>query len=287
MAQIKICAAAASAVICACMVMWLVLAHDSIPYSKIYNLYAALPVPDTTRSIPKVVCQTYYDASKIPTYVDAQFARFAANFERRIFDDGDAEEYVRTHYPRRVHRAYNQLTGPHRADLFRYCYLFREGGVYLDIKTVLCSDLEDVVNLVEKHKCEIATCLTEPTLMFPFQHQVYQGVIIALPGCAVFLECIEYAVRYGWRTRLEYFALIRNITARLLADNGRELKPGISRNGKYFFFREIVSYWNCHGQGGVQMPLLARSSKTMNCSIITTPAGTPLFGTRYPEYPWR
>ena len=268
---------------------WFTLFRDTLTYGhQTLMRNKCLDSPQlTTSGIPRVVCQTFSSWQKVPAHVHEQFSRLAPGFTRRFFDDASAKEYIRSHYPEKVQRAYAKLRGAHKADLFRYCYLYREGGVYLDIKTVLHASLEDVVSIVEKHNCELATCLTEPVILFPLRAQVYQGVLIARPGCVLFLECIEYATKYWWRTRIDYLNFIRNISKRLLAVNSNELNPGVSNDGKTYFFRERVSYLRCHGNFGLDMPLLTRSRRTFNCSIIASPDGNTLMGTRFPDYPWR
>ena len=248
-------------IFCVLVATWILLIRDTTTYEpRALMRNKCMDAPSQTVSgIPRVVCQTHRSWKNVPPHVHEQFYRLAPGFTRRFFDDADSDEYIRSHYPERVQSAYAKLRGAHKADLFRYCYLYREGGVYMDIKTVLSAPLEDIVSTVERHNCELATCLSEPVILLPLRAQVYQGFIVARPGCELFLECIEYAARYWWRARIEYLNFIRNISDRLLAANSNELKPGVSNNGRTYFFREIVSYLRCHGDFGLNMPLLERS----------------------------
>ena len=93
-------------------------------------------------SIPRVLIQTsHLQTQHIPT------ARLHSNFTRglkwRLFDDADVREYL-AHEPM-VEEALRKLDAPevglHRADLFRYFVLWREGGIYADIKTRFTSGL--------------------------------------------------------------------------------------------------------------------------------------------------
>uniref|UniRef100_A0A6C0C250 Glycosyltransferase n=1 Tax=viral metagenome TaxID=1070528 RepID=A0A6C0C250_9ZZZZ len=278
------------AIILTIVAVWILMLEDTITYepaSLLRNKSVSVQFLVESSKFPRIVCQTYKNWHTVPSHVHEQFARFAPGFLRRFYDDRSAAAYINSYYPRRVQVAYSKLRGAHKADLFRYCYLYREGGVYLDIKTVLHKPLEEIVSLVEKHNCNMATCLTEPVILFPLSAQVYQGFLIAKPGFALFLECIEYAVQYWWRTYLDYLNFIRNITTRLLVANTSTLSPGVSNNGDVYFFREIVSYVSCHQNFGLNMPLLTRSRKTFNCSIIASPEGDVLMGTRFPDYPWQ
>ena len=262
----------------ACLAVWLVLFFDATRYSSPL-LPAGFSVPAAGSGIPRVVVQTWASEAGVPPYVAEQFAVLAPGFERKVFSDEAAAEYVASRYPSRVAEAYRRLEGAHRADLFRYCYLFLEGGVYLDIKTVLVAPLEQVVSELEQRGARLATCVTVPRVLFPCASQVYQGVLIAAPGEPLFADCIEYIVDYWWRTRLEYFALIRNITLRLERLHGA-LRPGTVPGGSVYFYEERWSYFSC-GKGG----LMQRSRKTLNCSEIRD-CGRVLFGTRFAEFPW-
>ena len=41
---------------------------------------------------------------------------------------------------------FNKYTGGHKADLFRYLILYKNGGIYLDIKIELTKPLKDIFN---------------------------------------------------------------------------------------------------------------------------------------------
>ena len=56
-------------------------------------------------------------------------------FAYRYFDDADAREFIGDEYPADVLAAFDSLRpGAFRADLWRYCYVARSGGVYVDIR---------------------------------------------------------------------------------------------------------------------------------------------------------
>jgi hypothetical protein len=273
-------AALVVALVC-CLAFWYTLFSDATPYASPAHALPRFPTPLLGGStIPRVVVQTWTSSAEVPAYVVTQFDTLAPEFERRVFNDGQAADYVAAHYPAPVVEAYRRLEGAHRADLFRYCYLYLEGGVYLDIKTVLMQPLGCIVGELERAGCTLATCVSEPRVLFPHDSQVYQGVLLAAPGEAIFSECIEYIVRYWWRSKLEYFALIRNITVLLERRHG-PLRPGITLDGTTRFYRERWSYFDCGGSG-----IMQRSKKTLNCSVITDEAGHVLFGTRFAEFPW-
>jgi mannosyltransferase OCH1-like enzyme len=56
-------------------------------------------------------------------------------FKHCLFDDNDCREFIKTHFRLDVLDAYDILIpGAYKADLWRLCVLFINGGVYVDIK---------------------------------------------------------------------------------------------------------------------------------------------------------
>lgn len=87
---------------------------------------------------------TYYDKSRIPRHVWDLFSQKAAGFDVVVHDDADVEQWLSKWYVPNVVRKFRALSGAHRADLIRFCWLYVKGGIYLDIKTVPLADLDQV-----------------------------------------------------------------------------------------------------------------------------------------------
>lgn len=101
--------------------------------------------------IPRVCHQTF-STKQLPDRVQQLVTLNRSrnpNIKFKLYDDADIDLYIRSHFSPRVHRCYkiiNKNYGASRADFFRYCVLYREGGVYLDIKSEITKNLfEDVV----------------------------------------------------------------------------------------------------------------------------------------------
>jgi len=57
------------------------------------------------------------------------------NFKHYLFDDNDCRKFIKNNFDREVLDTYdNLLPGAYKADLWRYCVLYKNGGIYLDIK---------------------------------------------------------------------------------------------------------------------------------------------------------
>jgi len=57
------------------------------------------------------------------------------DFEYHLYDDTDCYEFIKENFAEDVAKAYKKIIpGAYKADLWRYCVLYVNGGVYLDIK---------------------------------------------------------------------------------------------------------------------------------------------------------
>ena len=96
----------------------------------------AVPRPDAAPSpIPRKIMQFWHEAAppdEIAELVSGWRAR-NPDFAHTLFSDQTARAFVQTHYPGEWLRAYDYCRhAVLRADLFRYLYLLREGGLYVE-----------------------------------------------------------------------------------------------------------------------------------------------------------
>jgi len=70
-------------------------------------------------------------------------------FKYYLYDDNDCREFIKTHFEADVLNAYDRLIpGAYKADLWRYCILYKLGGIYLDIKYIPVNNFK-FINLLE------------------------------------------------------------------------------------------------------------------------------------------
>jgi hypothetical protein len=81
----------------------------------------------------------------VPEYVFERFRKFTKGFHIKFYNDDDALQSIKG-FGDTVLNVFQSLTGAHRADLWRYCMLFKYGGVYTDIKTVFTRQLRSILD---------------------------------------------------------------------------------------------------------------------------------------------
>ena len=92
---------------------------------------------DNSSAIPRVIYQTW-NTHNLPPKMTVCVEKLKADnpgFEYRLYDDAECREFIKTNFSADVVDAYNRLIpGAFKADLWRYCVLYVNGGFYLDIK---------------------------------------------------------------------------------------------------------------------------------------------------------
>lgn len=140
--------------------------------------------------IPKKIFQTWSKKE-----ISQQFQQIVdfwkilnPEYEYFLYDNNDCENFIKENFEERVYNAYCKIIpGAFKADLWRYCVLYKCGGIYVDIDT-LCL-------------CGIDKFLTEETeFIIPIdlntnpaegQHNLFNTFIASAPGNPILLNAIE------------------------------------------------------------------------------------------------
>ncbi|MES2501582.1 MAG: glycosyltransferase [Pseudomonadota bacterium] len=104
--------------------------------------------------IPRIIHQTYF-TKKLSPAIEANIQKLKLQnpgWEYRFYDDQDIEKYIGENFPELL-EIYNKIKpkyGAARADFFRYLVIYKEGGVYLDIKSTLSQPLDTILESDDK-----------------------------------------------------------------------------------------------------------------------------------------
>ena len=110
-------------------------------------------------------------------------------FRYHLYDDDDCKIFIKENFELREYNAYeNLIPGAYKADFWRYCILYKNGGIYIDIKFHTNNfNLKQLINNDyfvkdrgghwEKDKIGI-----------------YNGFMVAKPNNPIFLKCINEIV---------------------------------------------------------------------------------------------
>lgn len=109
------------------------------------------------QKIPKIIVQTTntYEMDTLLYNSVMTLLELNPEYEYELYDAINRRKFIKDHFEEDVLNTYDLLVpGAYKADLFRYCYIFINGGCYFDFKSILKMPLR---NLIE-HDRETVLC---------------------------------------------------------------------------------------------------------------------------------
>jgi hypothetical protein len=183
------------------------------------NLPECKRLQNSQKNIPKTIMLTTVNKNTIPEHILKQYDIYAFDYEITLFDDADCVAFLKREYHVDVLNKFESLElGAHKADLFRYAYLLKHGGLYLDVKTILIKNLNELVD----HKSFVCYLVKTEN-----NNMIYNGILCTPPENPIFLALLKDIV-YG-RPLTHYLQYCKNA---LLILEKNYLKS-ITRRGFY------------------------------------------------------
>jgi mannosyltransferase OCH1-like enzyme len=158
---------------------------------KILNNHKKINIPflmkPTYNSIIPLNLFIFWHTKDLPPNMNENYTLLKLQnpeFTHYLFDENDGREFINNNFNKDVVYAYDNLTPKaYKADLWRLCVLYINGGIYLDIK-FKCTNNFKLIALTEK---EFFTRDRNPI-------DVYNGLIICKQKNDVLLKSIEQIV---------------------------------------------------------------------------------------------
>ena len=101
--------------------------------------------------VPANIFQTWH-TKRLPPKMFAAITKIRSlnpGFKYYLFDDKDCRQFIKTNFDANVLYAYDHLVpGAYKADLWRLCVLYKNGGIYMDIK-LSCINNFKLIELTE------------------------------------------------------------------------------------------------------------------------------------------
>lgn len=115
-----------------------------------------------------------------------------------MYRDDDVQDYIREFYGPAMLKIYlsiNRADGAARADLFRYLLIYREGGVYLDIKSFTPTPLARIIRADDEYLLRHWKTANYSRALRNAYGEFQQWFIIARPRHAFLKAVIERVAR--------------------------------------------------------------------------------------------
>lgn len=99
--------------------------------------------------IPKVLYQTWKnkDLSKEMKNVIKTWKKNNPDFKFEFYDDKMCYDFIKKHFNKRILNTYKKIKyGPLKADLWRVCILYINGGFFADLDTICFDSIQNFIN---------------------------------------------------------------------------------------------------------------------------------------------
>ncbi len=219
-------------------------------------------------SIPKKIFMTWSSHQLSDAMYDniQLWIKYNPDWELNLYDDQECIEFIKSNFDKEVFDAYNNLfPTAYKADLFRYCLLYKYGGAYTDVKMVPLKPLAEIVS----KDVDFMSAKDRLFNRFDFDGYIYQAFIYAKPQHPFFEQAIKMIVDnsksgyYGNDPLCPTGPGLLGKAVNICCDRPEtsKIEPGTNNINKFKF--ELL----VHGD-----------------NAITDVAGTPLIMDRYNEY---
>lgn len=173
--------------------------------------------------VPLNIFQTWHSKSLPPLMENTTnlIKELNPKFNYQLFDDYDCREFIKNNFMSEVLYAFDSLIpGAYKADLWRYCVLYKLGGVYLDVKYRPTNGFK-FINMTEK----------EHFVLDSDKEGIYNALMICKPGNSILLRAIH--------------AIIDNVQKRYYGSSALE-PTGPLLLGKFFTREEKQNFEMFH-----------------------------------------
>ena len=230
------------------------------------------------KETPRIIMQTYWDKSLIPQKVYDGIKKYCPKYKHIVYDDKDCIQFLQKNYGEEIVDKFNSMkNGAHKADLFRYCWLYKMGGVYLDIKIVLIKNIDEIF----KDKTKLYTVLSSITNENKFLSNitntgsVFQGIISTPPNNPIFKTLInKIIITSNYKLMFNYMLFTSHFFTEV---NKTRIDQENFKNG--YLFQEV-----CNGE--INEDIKDRDKYGLKCAIYDK-KDQRMFITRYSDYPWK
>jgi len=140
--------------------------------------------------IPLNIYQVWHDKNELPKSVKESIELLKIQnpeFSHRLFDEKECREFIEKHYSKKILNAYDSVV-PHaiKADLWRYCYMYKYGGIYLDVKYYCINGFKLILLTDREYFCrDIERSLSG----------IYNAILVCKPKNKIMYKCIQQSVK--------------------------------------------------------------------------------------------
>ena len=153
---------------------------------------------EVRNGVPLIIYQSW-KSHEIPKGMRDNILRLLETnpeFDYYLYSDEECAAFIAHNYDKDVLEAFHALKpGAYKSDLWRYCVLYKLGGVYLDIKYYSTVPL---INIIDETPTVFVKDVTSLSILSIIQNKsgcFYNGFMISPPKNEIFKRCIDDIVQ--------------------------------------------------------------------------------------------
>lgn len=155
---------------------------------KYLNLYKSFPIKNSYNSIIPLNLYTCWHTQNLPPLMRKNFLDLISNnkeFKIFLYDEELCRKFIQENFSNDVLEAYDKLIPcSYKSDLWRFCVLYINGGIYIDIKFKCVNGFKFIALTEEEYFVK-----DRP------DDYVYTALIACLPKNKILLNCINEIVK--------------------------------------------------------------------------------------------
>lgn len=142
------------------------------------------------RVIPMHIVQVWHNKKEIPDTVNQcinLIKKQNPEFKHSLFDEKECRDFIASeNFPSEVLECYDKIK-PHalKADLWRYCYMYKKGGIYLDCKYYCINGFKLSLLTDKEYFCK--------DIMQSF-NGIYNAILVCKPKNKIMYKCINKVI---------------------------------------------------------------------------------------------
>ena len=142
--------------------------------------------------IPKIIHQSYKHSLRLTNVKACQSWKYLnPSFTYKYWNDDDCRNLIKENFSKDVFKVYDRLyAGAFKADIFRLCVLYLEGGVWADISTLCMSP----INLLLSENIKLVTAYDGPAQNDEFIGVIWQAFIVSSKGSPIIKSILDFTV---------------------------------------------------------------------------------------------
>ena len=138
--------------------------------------------------IPRNIFQTWEvkDISEGFKLLTQSWTTKNPNYAYFLFDDNERKQFIKKNFDERIYDAYCRIIpGAFRADLWRYCVLYKYGGCYID---VMISPLKSLDSIIKDDDTFVAS-----HTLYKCSNCIDQGFLSSKPKNDIIFQAIKHS----------------------------------------------------------------------------------------------